>query len=57
MILSNDTFSRYMVTLYQTPVDLMEFIPDTEIEIFTVSYNIPYLFLTSRKAILTFNNQ
>lgn len=40
MILSNDTFSRYMMTLYQTPVDLMEFIPDTEIEIFKLYYTI-----------------
>lgn len=40
MILSNDTFSRYMMTLYQTPVDLMEFIPDTEIDIFKLYYTI-----------------
>lgn len=40
MILSNDTFSQYMITLYQTHVDLMEFIPDTEIEIFQLYYTI-----------------
>lgn len=45
-ILSNDTFSQYilymmyMIILYQTPVDLMEFIPDIEIEIFQLYYTI-----------------
>lgn len=49
LTLSNDTFSQYMTTLYQTPVYLMECSPETKIEIFN-------LFCTSYIAILAILN-